>query len=1022
MQTRPTRTIFFFLIFFQLLSTLVLVQGFDLRSYTSGRIRIGLRQLLLAWRSNQDGVNTATGVGGVTPIIEASRAYFTNAGDDRDTLTILCISIRGGAAVDDSLSNSSHEEIPNSNQTKSIHSNTTTPTIANIDTATATKKKRNNRIKRQKDKSFESPSTTATSTSTFNSTQITEKISIWKNETTTKAKRIFLDKIAIVSTALLRFEKDAMVQNVTNKIQKRKMLYDYLKEKHQEDGVDDEHENEEDDDDEITLQSDLLRPGRSFYVVTTAAIPWFTGTAVNPLLRAAYLCRITREINEKYEMEQLEQQQESKEVNGTALNITATPAPTSTYQPKPRVTLVIPWLELEEDRLELYGNQYNFSTPQEQETYIRKWLREDANMPIEADEKIGLQIIFYPSRYHSGLKSIFAMGDIASLISSEKDDDDNNSNISNNNTDVCVLEEPEHLNWFRTPAATGNANILDNDEEMDAGPTPLCGNLYMKRTWDESDEENNKKEPDKEGNADKSNDACETDKKQHELGWAHKFKFVVGIIHTNYTAYMKQYGIGSSIIGAPAISAMSKMVVRAYCHKVVRLSAVIPSYAKWKEVTCNVHGVRGDFLGSNEHDDQNQAETGKYKDEDKDNHYAPIYFIGKLLWAKGFDKMLKIQEQFKDSSDNEDYFAIDVYGGGPDEKAIVRAFHGRLQGPSNSTDNLDNDQKDENDDNLLGSFSNDSVFSKEHSIKEQLHELVNTQEKHMEAAYKDAKNYINMGFEVVVPPEGGSDERPTPHGEVVVMERRLLVSPSQDDYSKTDPLSILTDVSGKSITAGIATTKAMKSLAESAVKATFSATFTMDDQSKRKDDGYDDIQAKQSFLFDPPQTLFELRRNPIPARFQGVKDHALLRDTQHKIFLNPSVTEVLCTTTAEALAMGKFVIIPNHPSNEFFLQFPNCLAYNNLQECVEKIKWALDHDPVPLTQELRYIFTWEAATDRLVASSIITKREAKERSSAGYDKIDSRMAWLHSEGGKKGNFIKNLFGKTEQKQEEGTLI
>jgi len=771
--------------------------------------------------------------------------------------------------------------------------------------------------------------------------------------------------------------------------------------------IDVEDDVEPTDSDEPIEYSDLSNPSRNIWVVTTAALPWRTGTAVNPFLRALYLVKRRMDAglyDKTTEDLDLGDDGEGNEIVSTSKEKAVVKTEVG------KVTLAIPWLDDITHAEKLYGPNIITKSGKDGKEEQLQWMR------TYADEKCGmakemekLNIFFYSATYFPAFGSIFPTVDICSMIPEEE-------------ADVAILEEPEHLNWFRTPAATGNANILDNDEEMDAGPTPLCGNLYMKRTWDESDEENNKKEPDKEGNADKSNDACETDKKQHELGWAHKFKFVVGIIHTNYTAYMKQYGIGSSIIGAPAISAMSKMVVRAYCHKVVRLSAVIPSYAKWKEVTCNVHGVRGDFLGSNEHDDQNQAETGKYKDEDKDNHYAPIYFIGKLLWAKGFDKMLKIQEQFKDSSDNEDYFAIDVYGGGPDEKAIVRAFHGRLQGPSNSTDNLDNDQKDENDDNLLGSFSNDSVFSKEHSIKEQLHELVNTQEKHMEAAYKDAKNYINMGFEVVVPPEGSSDERPTPHGEVVVMERRLLVSPSQDDYSKTDPLSILTDVSGKSITAGIATTKAMKSLAESAVKATFSATFTMDDQSKRKDDGYDDIQAKQSFLFDPPQTLFELRRNPIPARFQGVKDHALLRDTQHKIFLNPSVTEVLCTTTAEALAMGKFVIIPNHPSNEFFLQFPNCLAYNNLQECVEKIKWALDHDPVPLTQELRYIFTWEAATDRLVASSIITKREAKERSSAGYDKIDSRMAWLHSEGGKKGNFIKNLFGKTEQKQEEGTLI
>ena len=41
--------------------------------------------------------------------------------------------------------------------------------------------------------------------------------------------------------------------------------------------------------------------------------------------------------------------------------------------------------------------------------------------------------------------------------------------------------------------------------------------------------------------------------------------------------------------------------------------------------------------------------------------------------------------------------------------------------------------------------------------------------------------------------------------------------------------------------------------------------------------------------------------------FHGPLDHAELADT-HKIFVNPSTSEVLCTTSAEALAMGKFLI------------------------------------------------------------------------------------------------------------------
>jgi hypothetical protein len=236
------------------------------------------------------------------------------------------------------------------------------------------------------------------------------------NALTNKRQR-FLDRIAVISSSLMRREDDESTLQYNSG---------------QQDDDDDST-----DLDAITPQSDLSRPGRRIHVVTTAALPWFTGTAVNPLLRAAYLHRYTQEINRPLQ------------------------------QPPQRwVTFVIPWLEWPEDQQTLYGRV--FANCSEQEEYIRSWLRDDAEMADAACPTTGLEIVFYPARYHAGLGSIFAMGDIMEMVSSSSSSSFENSNGSNNSTtdewdttnstsdlsrqlDVCFLEEPEHCNWYRAP-------------------------------------------------------------------------------------------------------------------------------------------------------------------------------------------------------------------------------------------------------------------------------------------------------------------------------------------------------------------------------------------------------------------------------------------------------------------------------------------------------------------------------------------------------------------------------------------
>ena len=142
-------------------------------------------------------------------------------------------------------------------------------------------------------------------------------------------------------------------------------------------------------------------------------------------------------------------------------------------------------------------------------------------------------------------------------------------------------------------------------------------------------------------------------------------------------------------------------------------------------------------------------------------------------------------------------------------------------------------------------------------------------------------------------------------------------------------------------------------------------------------------------------------------------DHARLRDlTRHKIFFNPSESEVLCTTSAEALAMGKFVILPKHPSNTFFLQFSNCLAYESKTECVEKIKWALNNDPRPLSEDERFQLTWEGANERLYKFSAMTEGEVKDWKESGRAQGDRDAARLHYETVKRGRGVQKLLHRT----------
>ena len=134
----------------------------------------------------------------------------------------------------------------------------------------------------------------------------------------------------------------------------------------------------------------------------------------------------------------------------------------------------------------------------------------------------------------------------------------------------------------------------------------------------------------------------------------------------------------------------------------------------------------------------------------------------------------------------------------------------------------------------------------------------------------------------------------------------------------------------------------------------------------------------------------------------------LMGDGRYKIFINPSVTEVLCTTVAEALAMGKWVICPEHPSNEFFRAFPNCLQYRNSDEFAAALHWALNNEPPVLLPHQRSELSWDAAMDRLTLAA----RPNPSDASLGRNLIDRFLAGFYKSlgTGMKGDFIRFVSG------------
>jgi hypothetical protein len=555
-----------------------------------------------------------------------------------------------------------------------------------------------------------------------------------------------------------------------------------------------------DDDDVITDTSDLSNTARRVWIVTTAGLPWMTGTAVNPLLRSLSLAE---------------------------------------KRPKDFVTLMIPWLPSAEARTTLYGAKNQFDSPADQEKWIRNYCIERCNCTVETASKLRIQ--FWRGVYQESFGSIFPLDDICSKIPRAE-------------ADICILEEPEHLNWFRVPARPKEASQQAQSEQGTALQDAVRDGEHSLEASEDSRINSF------------DNDFVDSD--IEILGWSHKFRHVVGILHTNYADYVRQYGM-ASLVTAPALNALSSLVVKAFCHKVIRLSATLPHLDATKEVTCNVHGVRHEFLERRTselevedlHPTKSDAEEKTSSPTENVIAYAPVYFIGKLIWAKGFEYVLELEEKFKEATGQ--YFSIDVYGGGKDEKEIKVAFYGRhnvsrAQSSASDADPACTGVDPEADKKAA------AVFGSNNSLRDQLIScdgalvdddyvlLINTTDTDGCEGASSAPSPVTTSEESITVPTTTSAEPDS--------EGLAALELSVDIPNGAPPLDVLGDLSGKTLSTTVDTADATMKLIESVMKAGLNALAGGKDGAKPKESSETSVSPKMSLPFHlaPAKTRFKV--------------------------------------------------------------------------------------------------------------------------------------------------------------------
>ncbi len=131
---------------------------------------------------------------------------------------------------------------------------------------------------------------------------------------------------------------------------------------------------------------------------------------------------------------------------------------------------------------------------------------------------------------------------------------------------------------------------------------------------------------------------------------------------------------------------LSSWMCRAHCHRIIKLSGTLGTFAPEKELVENVHGVRNAFLDYGRSlSEELRSPTGKNHPVFGPEANPKVYFIGKMLWSKGIGSLMELLKYAQESADLNIEF--DMYGGGPDfEEAKQRSekldlsmtFHGPI--------------------------------------------------------------------------------------------------------------------------------------------------------------------------------------------------------------------------------------------------------------------------------------------------------------------------------------------------------